>query len=156
MDNSNHCLSSAQHCINFSGSIQKEKQKVILNLRTLQFTLWNKPQIQINSMSLQSNISVVFNNSYINKRGIDTRDKNKLNLWMNKKEKKIYIETCEWVYLQWAVELSISGLERNTFPGIGYTENNIKKKKKQRQQLGYYRPMITHCAVVAFTEICHL
>ena len=80
--------------------MQKEKQKVILNLRTLQFTLWNKPQIQINSVSLQSNISVVFNNSYINKRGIDTRDKNNLNLWMNKKEKKIYIETCEWVYLQ--------------------------------------------------------
>lgn len=67
--------------------MQKKKQKIILNLRTLQFTLWNKPQIQINLMSLQSNISIVFN-SYINKRGIDTRDKNYLNLWKNKKEKK--------------------------------------------------------------------
>lgn len=67
--------------------MQKKKQKIILNLRTLQFTLWNKPQIQINLMSLQSNISIVFN-SYINIRGIDTRDKNYLNLWKNKKEKK--------------------------------------------------------------------
>lgn len=67
--------------------MQKKKQKIILNLRTLQFTLWNKPQIQINLMSLQSNISTVFN-SYINVRGTDTRDKNYLNLWKNKKEKK--------------------------------------------------------------------
>lgn len=67
--------------------MQKKKQKIILNLRILQFTLWNKPQIQINLMSLQSNVSIVFN-SYINIRGIDTRDENNLNLWKNKKEKK--------------------------------------------------------------------
>ena len=127
MNSGYHCLSSTHHCINFSGSMQKKKQKIILNLMTLQFTLWNKPQIQINVMSLQNNVSIVFN-SYINIRGIDTRDEYNLNLWKNKKEKKIYIETCEWVYLQISC---ISGLERNIIPGIGYTKKNIKKKRKK-------------------------
>ena len=87
--------------------MQKKKQKIILNLRILQFTLWNKPQIQINLMSLQSSVSIVFN-SYINIRGIDTRDENNLNLWKNKKEKKIYIETCEWVYLKISCRINAS------------------------------------------------